>query len=268
MADLAERASGGRRRRRPPGRSGLVALLLFELLLDAIALERRQVVDEQLAVEVIDLVLDAHRQQAVAFQLEGLAVAIQGLDPDPLGTADLFVEAGNRQAAFLVLAQFLGERLGLGIDEDQRLALVFADVDHHQAAMHVDLGGGQTDAGRFSRGAAKMPQRCFHPARAGPEWWMTSVDGDERLRCPVPTKVAIRARLGRFPDVAGRPAVGVRSGHPASGSPGKLHRGSRRYPLGTSPPDSSANPGNGRRSGRPIRRSRIPISSIPATPWC
>ena len=43
-------------------------LLLLELLADAVALQLREVVDEQLAVEVIDLVLEADREQAVGLE--------------------------------------------------------------------------------------------------------------------------------------------------------------------------------------------------------
>ena len=45
---------------------------------NAVALERRQVVDEELAVEVIDLVLDADREQPVGVELERLAFPIDG----------------------------------------------------------------------------------------------------------------------------------------------------------------------------------------------
>src|SRR5262245_61062434 len=51
-----------------------LAARLRELLADHLALERREVVDEQLAGEVVHLVLDAHRQQAVGLHLERLSV--------------------------------------------------------------------------------------------------------------------------------------------------------------------------------------------------
>ena len=46
---------------------------LFELAAYALALEVREVVDEQLAVQVIEFVLDAHREQAIGMQLTLLA---------------------------------------------------------------------------------------------------------------------------------------------------------------------------------------------------
>ena len=59
------RNHGARRDGRLPSRASRRALLalLLELLANALALQIGQVVDEQLAVEVIHLVLDAHGQQ-------------------------------------------------------------------------------------------------------------------------------------------------------------------------------------------------------------
>ena len=83
MASLLNRASSA------------LTMLFFQLLLDAVALEVGQVIDEQLAVEVIALVLDAHGEQAFGDQLEGLAIAIQRLDLDLLRAVDVLVEAGH-----------------------------------------------------------------------------------------------------------------------------------------------------------------------------
>ena len=89
-------------RRRLRQSSSGQSLLLGQLLAHHLALERRQVVDEHLAVQVIHLVLDAHREQAVGGELEGFAVAIERLDRDRVGAGDVGVDAGHRQAAFLV----------------------------------------------------------------------------------------------------------------------------------------------------------------------
>ena len=45
--------------------SSPLAVLFFQLLLDPVALEAGQVIDEQLAVEVIALVLDAHGESSL-----------------------------------------------------------------------------------------------------------------------------------------------------------------------------------------------------------
>src|SRR3546814_5989272 len=80
-----------------------------------------QVVDEQLAVEMIDLVMDAGRQQVVDLEHERLAVAVQRLDLDAVGAGNVGEDAGDRQAAFLVFAQLLGAVADNRVDEHQRL---------------------------------------------------------------------------------------------------------------------------------------------------
>src|SRR5690606_38450788 len=125
----------------------LQAMLFFQLLLDAVALELRQVVDEELAVEVVAFVLDAHRQQAFGDQLVGLAVAVQRADPNLLRAIDVLVEAGYRQTAFLVLVHLVGQGFELGVDEDPRLGLVLGQVHHHHALVNVHLGSREADAG-------------------------------------------------------------------------------------------------------------------------
>ena len=127
-------------------------MLFFQLLLDPVALEGRQIIDEQLAVEVIAFVLNAHRQQAFGNQLEGLAVTVEGLDFDFLRAIDVFVEARHRQAAFLILLNFVGQGLELGVDKHQRFILVFGQVHHHQALVYIHLGGRQADAGGVVHG--------------------------------------------------------------------------------------------------------------------
>ena len=49
--------------------------LLGQLLAHQLALERREVVDEDLAGQVVHLVLDAHREQAVGIEFVRLAIA-------------------------------------------------------------------------------------------------------------------------------------------------------------------------------------------------
>src|SRR5438445_12781207 len=68
---------------------------LREFLDDAAALEPRDVVDEEHAVEVVDLVLQAGGEEAVRLQLLRLAVDIEILHPHLRGPLDLLVEFGN-----------------------------------------------------------------------------------------------------------------------------------------------------------------------------
>src|SRR5690242_13983565 len=60
------------------------AFFLLDALPDALTLQVREVVHEQLAVEMVDLVLDADREQAVGVELQGLALRVQRPHPDAL----------------------------------------------------------------------------------------------------------------------------------------------------------------------------------------
>src|SRR5690606_41891436 len=60
-----------------PARRGLVLGQLPELAHHHVALELGDVVDEQHAVQVVDLVLEAGRHQPVGFQRPLLAVAVE-----------------------------------------------------------------------------------------------------------------------------------------------------------------------------------------------
>src|SRR6266481_6902903 len=93
-APRAARARCGRMR------AALLALLL-ELLADALALQIRQVVDEQLAVEVVDLVLDTHRQNIVVIALEQSAVAIVRAYADLRRAHHVIENPRHRQTPFL-----------------------------------------------------------------------------------------------------------------------------------------------------------------------
>src|SRR5712671_5079930 len=93
-AARAARARRGRRREALPA-------LLVELLANALALQIRQVVDEQLPVEVVDLVLDAHRQDVVVIGLERCAAAILRAQPDLRRALHFIENPRNRQTPFL-----------------------------------------------------------------------------------------------------------------------------------------------------------------------
>src|SRR5690606_29680247 len=105
--------------------SGAGAMHLFQLLANAVALQARDIVDEQLAVEVIQLVLDAYRQQAIGVHLERLAVSVQRLDQHAVRALHRFIEARHRQATLVVGLGLLGDRRHLGVDEHQRLVALF-----------------------------------------------------------------------------------------------------------------------------------------------
>jgi len=127
------------------------ACLFDQLGLDAIAFEIGQIIDEDLAHQVIQFVLDAHCQQPLGLEFERLAVAIERAHGDALGALDLVENAGHRQAAFLAFFAS-GLRDDFGVDEHAQLVMGFGNVDDNDAFVNVDLGGGQTDAVRGVHG--------------------------------------------------------------------------------------------------------------------
>ena len=84
----APRARAHRRRGRAR-RATALAPLLVELAPDALALELGKVVDEQLAFEMIHLVLQAHRQQALELPLERAPVPVLRAHANARGALDL-----------------------------------------------------------------------------------------------------------------------------------------------------------------------------------
>src|ERR1700679_1036873 len=75
--DRKVRAQGSKSRRGSAkfAPSGSLPALFFQPPANQLAFEFGEVVDEQLAFEVIHLVLDAHSQQPVGLHFKGLAVA-------------------------------------------------------------------------------------------------------------------------------------------------------------------------------------------------
>src|SRR6185312_15081805 len=132
------------------GRSGgaRLALLAFlvELLADAVALDVGEVVDEELAVEMIHLVLQADREHSLEVALEPLAMAILGTDAHLRGALDLVEDAGDRQAPLLALRRALAAQ-DLGIHEHERLVVLLGDIDDEQPAADIDLRRREPDAG-------------------------------------------------------------------------------------------------------------------------
>src|SRR5215467_10010903 len=120
-------------------------LLLPQLGHEARPLERRQVVDEYLAYQMIHLVLDAHGKHPLRFELEGFAPRVQSPYPDPRDTPDLVIVAGERQAPFLRLGLALG-RNELRVDENAQLVAVSAHIDDDDAFVHINLRGGEPHA--------------------------------------------------------------------------------------------------------------------------
>src|SRR5271157_723427 len=100
-----------------------LGLEFSELVLDGVPGQGAQVVDEELAVEVIGLMLHGAAEEVLGIVLDKVAREIEGLGLDLPGAADLGIEAREAQAAFLILDR--GVALDdLGIDEDELLVLL------------------------------------------------------------------------------------------------------------------------------------------------
>src|SRR5262245_5704114 len=132
----AERSSSGRGVGLRVGLDLLLAKLLHALAHVHAALEPADAVDEEDAVEVVDLVLEAHRLEPLGLDLERVAVEIGRAQAHALGALDVGLEVRNREAAFVPADLALGLD-DLGVHEDARVLLGAllgpADVDHHQA---------------------------------------------------------------------------------------------------------------------------------------
>src|SRR6185437_396387 len=98
--ERARRMPGFRRspRERMTTRSACEPLLLAQLRREARPLERRQVLDEDLALQMVHFVLDAYGEKALGIQLERRAVLVERADPNAGRAGHLVVIAGNRKA--------------------------------------------------------------------------------------------------------------------------------------------------------------------------
>jgi hypothetical protein len=105
-------------------------------------------IHEQDPVQMIDLVLQAAGEQALGFDLLGLAAAVEVAHADPVGARDLAELLGQAEAAFLREGHALGTPDQLGIDHEPRRTLaVLAEVEDERPLEHADLGGREPDPG-------------------------------------------------------------------------------------------------------------------------
>src|SRR5437588_928238 len=121
---------------------------LLNLFQDAILLEAAQMIDEQHAVEMVDLVAERPGHQPLAPHLALLAVAVEVADLHALRPRHGLGEVGDRQTAF-VLGDLPDPLDDLGVDEDVQLLGTLADgeVDDHEPPGDADLVRREADAG-------------------------------------------------------------------------------------------------------------------------
>jgi hypothetical protein len=114
-------------------------------LAETLAFGERQEVDEEPALEVIDLMLEADRKKAVGLDGEGMPVKVAGGDPDARGPFYPFAHVGNGEAAFFAHDAPLAFDDD-GIDEHASDATFFRNINDKKALTRADLGGGKSDA--------------------------------------------------------------------------------------------------------------------------
>src|SRR5688572_21044290 len=129
--------------RRDAARQRLVAgAQLLPLLERRAPLEQPEIVDEQLAVQVIDLVLEAARQQLGRVELDRFPLAVLRLDDDAHRALDVGVDVGNRQATLFAPLRSLAMH-DLRIDDDVSRAI---DVHDRDALRAPHLRRGEPDS--------------------------------------------------------------------------------------------------------------------------
>ncbi len=107
-------------------------------------------VNEQDAVQVINLMQQAACEQLIAFHLKELALEVLRTDLHPGGAAHLLADVRQREAALLFGLRAFGMK-HLRIDKHELVfrPLTEADIDDSELFGDADLRGGETDA--FSR---------------------------------------------------------------------------------------------------------------------
>ncbi len=102
--------------------------------------------NEHLAIEVVDLVLQADREQALRSQGKRGALRIKRTHHDLPGTLDVFKDARHRQAALFVNGGLAARFDDFGIDEDLQGIAGLGKIDHDHPKVHIDLRGSKADA--------------------------------------------------------------------------------------------------------------------------
>src|SRR5579885_906251 len=130
-----------------------------------LALDAAQAIDEEAAVEMIDLVLQRDRQQILSLDLDRLLLRRPRAHHHLFRALHLGGEIDHREAALLPEHRALGLD-DLGIDElEQVLAGVLViGIEHDHAARIADLRRRQADAGRGIHGLDHALDEAVEPA--------------------------------------------------------------------------------------------------------
>ena len=96
---------------------------------------------------MIDLVLNARRQNTLRLDLADFVVAVEIAHLDPVRTLDLGIMFRQRQTTFFVYTVVVGDFDDLRVGERDRLGLfvLARDIDDDDAALVADLRRRQAD---------------------------------------------------------------------------------------------------------------------------
>ena len=153
----------------------------------------REAVNEQLAIQMIHLVLDAACQQALALDHDGLAQPVDAPYPGVLSPPDRIPQPRQGQASLILFLLAL-DGLNHGIHKMPDPAI---DVIGKDAAAHPDLAGGQACTTRRGNGlfeighqADERPIELVNGIAAGTKHWITKQpDGTLGHRAIVPQQL-------------------------------------------------------------------------------
>jgi hypothetical protein len=136
----------------------------------------REAVNEQLAIQVIHLMLDAACQQALALDHDGLAQPIDAPDPGVQGPPDRIPQPREGEASLILFLLTL-DSLNHGVHNMPDPAI---DVIGKDAAAYSDLVGGQARTTRRGDGlfevghqADERPTELVNGIAAGTKHWIT-----------------------------------------------------------------------------------------------
>src|SRR4051794_8897768 len=132
-----------------------VLVLVLELADRNQVLHRLEIVDVQLALEVVELMLQRAAEEPRACNLDLLAHPVLRNDPDLLVAGHVRHVAGDRQAA-LEVAVVARRADDLGVYELVEVALDLDDAGPHRLAQ---LGGGEADAGRMAHRVSEVVEQ-------------------------------------------------------------------------------------------------------------
>ncbi|VFM96776.1 MAG: hypothetical protein BECKG1743D_GA0114223_101003 [Candidatus Kentron sp. G] len=148
-------------------------LLLFCLGQNTLAFQSGKVIDKQLAIEMIYLMLNTDRENAIGLLFKGLSRLIKGRDPYPFGAFDVFADIGNGETTFFHLGSS-SPFDNFWIDKTNWLRPFLGYIDHDDLLLNIDLNGRKTNTLGRIHGMEHIIDKPFNRL----------VDGTDRP-CPV-----------------------------------------------------------------------------------